>query len=238
MPRDLFVDMLASRPAPGRSKWTIAGSILAHVGVVFVLLIVPVVSALDSFVLRANDAMQFSLPAMVVPPAPPPPSRAATPISPEINPAAAPPAPPIAPVTAEVTPPVPGSGFGVPGGMGVPSGTGVPGATGTGLGLLPPPPPAPGPVRPGGDIKFPGRVAYAAPTYPAIARSARIEGTVILEATIDESGVVRDLRVLRSIPLLDQAAIDAVSRWRYTPTRLNGSAVPIILTVTVTFTIK
>ena len=126
----------------------------------------------------------------------------------------------------------------MPGGIGVPGGTGVPGATGSGLLPLPPPPSASGPVRPGGDIKFPARLAYTAPTYPAIAKTARIEGTVILEATIDEAGVVRDVLVLRSIPLLDQAAIDAVSRWRYTPTRLNGAPVPIILTVTVTFTLR
>jgi protein TonB len=76
------------------------------------------------------------------------------------------------------------------------------------------------------------------PNYPALAKSARIEGTVYLEATIDANGIVRDVKVLKSIPLLDEAAKAAVSQWRYTPTKLNGVAVPVILTVTVTFTLK
>ena len=61
---------------------------------------------------------------------------------------------------------------------------------------------------------------------------------VILEATIDETGVVRDVKVLRSIPMLDQAAMDAVKKCRYTPTLLNVAAVPILLTVTVTFSLR
>lgn len=240
MPRDLFAATFTPRPAPTRSKWTLAGSILAHVGVIGVLLIVPVVSALDTFVLRANDAMLFALPAVVVPHAPPPPASTSAAVAPDINAAAAPVSSPLNPVTAEVPLPAAG-GSGVPGAIGVASTAGVPGGTGeaAAVTLAPPPTPTPvRPVRPGGNIKPPARVAYTAPEYPAIARTARIEGTVYLEATIDESGVVRDVRVLRSVPLLDAAAIAAVSRWRYTPTRLNGVAVPIILTVTVTFTLR
>ena len=100
------------------------------------------------------------------------------------------------------------------------------------------PPPPVTPFRPGGNIKPPTRTSYVDPVYPRIAVDAKIDGTVILEATIDETGIVRDVRVLRSIPLLDQASIDAVRRWRYTPTRLNGIAVPIYLTVTVTFSLR
>jgi len=74
--------------------------------------------------------------------------------------------------------------------------------------------------------------------YPTIARETRTEGMVILEATIDESGAVRNVRVLRSHALLDQAAIDAVSKWKYTPTKLNGVAIPILLTVTVNFALR
>ena len=112
------------------------------------------------------------------------------------------------------------------------SGTGVTSLT------TPPPQKPDGPVRIGGDIKPPTRIVYNAPQYPSIAQTAKVEGTVVLEATIDESGVVRDLRVIRSIPLLDRAAIDAVSKWRYTPTRLNGEAVAVIMTVNVTFTLR
>jgi protein TonB len=74
--------------------------------------------------------------------------------------------------------------------------------------------------------------------YPDLARAARVQGTVILEATIDETGAVTNVKVLRSIPLLDRAATDAVRRWRYTPTRLNGVPVPVLMTVTVTFTLR
>jgi protein TonB len=61
---------------------------------------------------------------------------------------------------------------------------------------------------------------------------------VILEAVIAEDGRVRDVRVLRSIQLLDQAAIDAVRQWRFTPTLLNGVPVPIVMTVTVNFELQ
>ena len=93
-------------------------------------------------------------------------------------------------------------------------------------------------MRPGGNLKPPARTTYAAPIYPPLAKAARVEGSVIIEATIDEAGIVRDLRVLRSQPLFDQAALDAVRRWRYAPTRLNGVAVPVILRVTVMFSLK
>jgi protein TonB len=76
------------------------------------------------------------------------------------------------------------------------------------------------------------------PVYPAIAQSARVQGVVILEATIGTDGRVTDVKVLRSIPLLDQAAIDAVKQWQYTPTTLNGQPVPVIMTVTVNFALQ
>jgi protein TonB len=94
------------------------------------------------------------------------------------------------------------------------------------------------PKRPGGDLKPPARTFYVAPVYPVLARQIHAEGNVILEATIDESGIVRDIHVLRSVPMLDAAAIEAVRQWRYAPTRLNGTPVPILLTVTVSFSIK
>lgn len=102
-----------------------------------------------------------------------------------------------------------------------------------------PPPPAPpsptGPVRVGGLIRQPQRTHYVAPVYPPIALSAHISGIVILETVIGENGTVDDVRVLRSVPLLDQAAIDAVRKWTFTPTLLNGQPVPIVMTVTVAF---
>ena len=91
------------------------------------------------------------------------------------------------------------------------------------------------PVRVGGDIRPPQKIRDVAPRYPPIAQASRVEGVVILEATIDEDGSVRDVRVLRGKPLLDDAAAEAVRQWRFTPTRLNGQAVPVVMTVTVSF---
>ena len=86
-------------------------------------------------------------------------------------------------------------------------------------------------------MKPPAKVKDVAPVYPASALAARVQGTVILEATIGVDGRVSDVKVLRSIPMFDQAAIDAVMQWEYTPTVLNGVAVPVIMTVTVPFTL-
>ncbi|MSO56703.1 MAG: energy transducer TonB [Acidobacteria bacterium] len=102
----------------------------------------------------------------------------------------------------------------------------------------PPPPPPPAPVRVGGNIQAPKKVNDVNPVYPPIAQSARVQGVVILEATIGPDGQVQDVRVLRSIPLLDAAAIEAVRQWRYTPTLLNNVPVPVIMTVTVNFTLR
>jgi protein TonB len=90
----------------------------------------------------------------------------------------------------------------------------------------------------GGAIKPPTRTKNVNPTYPPIAQSARVQGVVIIEATIGTNGRVTDAKVLRSIPLLDAAALDAVKQWEYTPTTLNGQPVPVIMTVTVNFTLQ
>ena len=104
----------------------------------------------------------------------------------------------------------------------------------------PPPPPARerGPIRVGGQISPPQLVRRVEPDYPKFAVDARLQGVVILEATIGTDGKVKDVKVLRSIPLLDQAAIDAVRQWEYTPTMLNNVPVPVIMTVTVNFTLQ
>jgi protein TonB len=93
------------------------------------------------------------------------------------------------------------------------------------------------PVRVGGNIKPPQKTKHVDPIYPEIAKSAHVQGVVILETLIDEQGRVADARILRSIPLLDQAALDAVREWEFTPTLLNGVPVPIVMTVTVQFTL-
>lgn len=98
-----------------------------------------------------------------------------------------------------------------------------------------PPPAIGGPVRVGGNIRLPQRTVTAAPVMPEAARQAGVRGVVILEVVVAPDGSVGDVKILRSIPLLDQAAIDTVRQWRYEPTLLNGAPVPVILTVTVNF---
>ena len=107
----------------------------------------------------------------------------------------------------------------------------------------PPPPPPPGdyagaqaPLRVGGNIAPPTKIRDVRPVYPEIALAAGVSGVVIIEAVIDEAGAIASARVLRSIPLLDGAALDAVKQWRFTPTLLNGAPVPIVMTMTVNFT--
>ena len=102
----------------------------------------------------------------------------------------------------------------------------------------PPPPPPPAPVRVGGAIRQPTQLKKVNPVYPPIAQSARVQGVVIIEAIIGPDGRVTEAKVLRSIPLLDAAALDAVKQWVYTPTLLNGVPVPVIMTVTVNFTLQ
>ena len=92
------------------------------------------------------------------------------------------------------------------------------------------------PVRVGGRIKAPTKIKDVKPVYPAIAQSARVAGVVTIEATIGYDGKVVDAKVVRSSPLLDQAALDAVRQWEYTPTLLNGVPVSVLVTVTVNFT--
>jgi protein TonB len=109
--------------------------------------------------------------------------------------------------------------------------------------LVPPPPPEPpsvsvAPVPVGGNIKPPTKIKDVRPVYPAIAQAARVEGLVIIETTISQTGRVMDAKLLRSIPLLDAAALDAVRQWEFTPTLLNGSPVPVVMTVTVNFTLR
>lgn len=94
------------------------------------------------------------------------------------------------------------------------------------------------PVRVGGAINSPSKIKDVNPIYPTIARAARVQGVVIIEATIGVDGRVTDAKVVRSIPLLDEAALVAVRQWEFTPTTLNGQPVPVVMTVTVDFTLQ
>jgi TonB family protein len=94
-----------------------------------------------------------------------------------------------------------------------------------------------GAVRVGGNIRVPARLNQVAPVYPQQAKDARVQGVVIVEVVVGADGSVSDARTLRSIPLLDEAALECVRQWRYEPTLLNGTPVPVIMTVTVNFTL-
>ena len=98
-----------------------------------------------------------------------------------------------------------------------------------------PPPTKPAPVRIGGQIKAPALVSRVDPIYPVLAQAAQLQGMVILEATVGETGRVESVKVLRSAGLMDAAAIEAVKQWRYSPLRLNDQPTSFVLTVTVQF---
>jgi TonB family protein len=91
------------------------------------------------------------------------------------------------------------------------------------------------PVRVGGTVPEPRKTRHVNPVYPEAARKARVQGVVILECTISPQGRIASLKTLRGVPLLTEAAIEAVRQWEYAPTRLNGVPVPVIVTVTVNF---
>jgi protein TonB len=240
------------RRAPHRSGIPVLIATAAHVIVFSVLLAIPILYV-SAAVPEAPAMMAFAVPAPPPPPPPPPPAPASTPAKakavkavPTISPHAAPIEAP--PRIAEEMQVASHSGEGVPGGVegGIPGGV-VGGVVG---GLLtdfpppsppPPPPPIPvarPPVRVGGAVKAPALVGRVEPDYPRLAARARVQGVVILEAVVDREGRVEDVRVLRSIPLLDRAAIDAVRQWRYSPLLLNGKPEEFVVTVTVSFSLS
>jgi protein TonB len=247
-------DLIAGgeRHLPSHATLPIVASTLGQVIVVGLVVILPTLYVTDSLP-EVPTMMAF----VAAPPAPPPPPP------PPVQPAASKPKPKPtpkaeAPVVRE-TVPAPleepkqiaalpddeGIDFGEPGGVegGIPGGV-VGGVVG-GLPEAPPPPPPPPPpaprtpVRIGGQITQPALIKRVEPEYPALAVKARIQGVVILEATVNEEGNVTDVKLLRSAnPLLDREAIIALRQWRYSPVVLNGVRVPFILTVTLSFSLQ
>jgi len=213
-------------------------SAAAHVAAFLMTLIVPLATGVEAPAPwpsgRATDFIAAA-------PAPPQPVLRTVSITARDNAAPIAAADTIAPPTPEVTTAGPVVD-GVADDVGVPTGVigGVPVEAFASPALLPSPPPAPAPpaaYRPGGVIREPRKLVDVAPIYPDIARAAKVEGLVILEATIDERGLVMDARVLRSVPLLDAAALTALKQWRYSPTLLNGTPVRVLMTVTFRFSL-
>lgn len=233
MPRDLFGAISdPSVRVRTRSRYTVPISFAVHAVVIAVLLAVPILAPAVLPSLR-GESIVYAEVAPPPPPPPPPVARAAEP-PPTVSPSAA-------PVTApDAIRPETGRELDLV----LPSTTdvGIVGMTGNLETVVsappPPPPPPPAPVRVGGEVRPPSKIRDAVPAYPAIAQAVRVEGTVIIDAVIDEQGRVQSTRVLRSIPLLDQAALAAVRQWVYTPTLLNGVPVPVVMTVTVMFRLR
>ena len=133
---------------------------------------------------------------------------------------------------------------GVPGG--IPGGTpgGVIGGIISSTSMLPPPPPpekkveAPKRIRVGGQVQQARLISQPKPVYPPLAKQARIQGTVRLEAVISKTGTIEELKVISGHPLLVQSALEAVKQWRYQPTFLNNEPVEVATTIDVNFTLS
>ena len=128
---------------------------------------------------------------------------------------------------------------GVPGGVpGGQFGGVIGGIIGGVVGNVPPPPQAPQRIRVGGNVQQARLIHAPRPVYPALAKQARIQGTVRLQAIIAKDGSIQELQVLQGHPLLVQSALDAVRQWRYQPTLLNNEPVEVVTTIDVVFTLS
>ena len=221
------------------------------------LLVIPIFLGL--YFTDTLDMRQFTSTFLAAPPPPPPPppAPAATVIK------AAPPkktfedagkliAPTVIPkqiamIKEEPIPPDMEGAVGVPGGVpgGISGGSisGVMGGILGGSGTAVPAPIAPvakpkAPVRVGGRVREPRLISRVDPIYPALARQTHMSGVVVIDAILDEHGDVVEMKVVSGPPLLIQAALDAVRRWKYEPTYLNDQPVPVQMNVTVNFTLN
>jgi periplasmic protein TonB len=232
-------------------------SLGVHLAVVAIVMLIPlfVTQAIDLGQFRYTYLVAPSLVGPSVPPPPPPPAAAHPQQAPRTQTLSAKLIAPVAiprvvemPRVAEAPPPE--EAIGVPGGVvgGVPGGQigGVLGATLGGEGIPAPPPPvaapAPAPasipsvpLRVGGEVKAPHTIFAPQPEYPMLAKQARIQGIVQIEAVIDQHGNVVQMKAVSGSGILIPAAMRAVAQWRYEPTYLNGEPYPVTLTVTVTF---
>lgn len=239
------------RRVPYRDTVPLLLSIATHVLVIGAVVAVPLFYATTELP-EVPDMLAFVAAAPPPPPPPPPPLPAAARPKPVPKPVpASVRAAPVEPAKEIVAEPI---DVDFAGEEGIPEGAegGVPGGIVGGVvgGLVPtdvlpppPPPPAPplvdrGPVRVGGAITAPALVRRVEPKYPPLAVSAQVQGVVILEAVVDRQGRVEEVEILRSIPLLDAAAVAAVRQWRYSPLLLNGKPERFVLTVTVSFSLN
>ena len=96
-----------------------------------------------------------------------------------------------------------------------------------------------GPIMVGGDVKAPEKVSAPNPQYTEIARKARIQGVVIVQAIIDKEGNVTNVKVLKGLPMgLEEAAVEAIKSWKFKPATLNGKPVTVYYNLTVNFKLQ
>jgi protein TonB len=233
---------------------------LAFIGQIVFLVILVIIPMVWFDVLPMATLTSFLVAPPPPPPPPPPPAAAPVVVKVKIIPrqfdAGRLMAPKVIPkeiaiIKEEELPPSSGVG-GVVGGVpgGVPGGTmggvlggiigSVPSAT-----PLPPPPPVkkdvaatPQRIKVGGNVQQAMLISQPHPLYPPLAKQARIQGVVELNAVIGKDGTVQNLSVVKGHPLLVQAALDAVKQWRYKPTLLNGEPVEVQTTIDVNFTLS
>jgi periplasmic protein TonB len=243
MPRDLFgVGATPASVTRAFNRYTVIGSALLHIALVAIVLIVPLLAS-DVLPKPTIGRVQFVSEAFI-PPNPPvaAPPRVERAFNHDAAPVVSPdrirdeePAPP--PANVETSP----FGMDVAGARPTASGFGVNlGDSMTHAAPAPPPtPPTPQkPLRISDGIRQPAKIFNVAPVYPDIAQRARIEGNVVIEAIIGTNGSVQDARIVSGSPLLNEAALNAVRQWRYTPTLLNTQPVAVIMTVTVSFKLQ
>jgi protein TonB len=245
--KDVFLSALLETPTTKtlrRSPLEWAAATALHIAILATLIIVPLYTTKEAIKLSNYE----DTPLVAPPPAPPAPPAGRA-VAPHVTPTK-----PkltytqgkvIAPVSipktvsmdnAGAAPELEGVVGGVPGG--VPGGAlgGVIGGTGTSVPVpLPQRPAARRIVHVGSSLKAPRQTYSVQPEYPPLARQARIWGTVVVNAVIDEHGNVVQARALSGHPLLIPAALKAVQQWKYEPTTLNGTPVSVEMEVTVHF---
>ena len=238
MPRAMFAEVVSPGADSNRKWYSVPLSLLVH-ALLFALLVAVPLIATDVVPPEPRRLLEYAMPDVVPVAVDPPPARVARPTESQMPPVGPRVAPVEAPAAIEAeTGLIPNN---------EPHHTGAIDSLVDRIGGnefavdLPPVAAAAAPiapVRPGGDIKPPVRIKNVVPDYPSVARSVKKEGVVIIEAIIGIDGKVANARVIRSVHLLDDAALDAVRQWEYTPTRLNGQPTPVIMTVTVRFTLN
>jgi periplasmic protein TonB len=244
----MFEDLVESSVVRTKTNksWTVMLSAIVQVGILIVFILIPLIytEALP------KQLLTTFLVAPAPPPPPPPPAaavqRIVKPVARLIQ-AGKMMAPTVIPkkvemIKEEEMPPDVGAvGVvgGVPGGIAGGSAGGVLGGIIGGVGSGPPPPPKPAQarIRVGGNVQAAKMLRQIQPMYPQIAKTAHVQGTVILHAIISKDGSVQELQYVSGPPLLMKSAMDAVRQWRYQPTLLNGEPVEVDTTISVIFTL-